>query len=243
MAQQQKVSAQTRSSIGRSAVNKLKRQGFVPAVVYGGTEQPLPLQVNARQIQRMLSHATSEHVLVDLEIADGAQVSNRLALIQQVQHDPLKGHVLHVDFHSVRADEKIHAQIPVEPFGEPNGVKNFGGILEIAVHALEVECLPKDLPEIIRIDVSHLEIGQAIHVKDIQLPEGVTAKADGELTVVRVAAPAVEVEPAPAVAAATAEPEVIKEKKDEAAPAGDKKAPEKKAPEKKAPEKKAPEKK
>jgi large subunit ribosomal protein L25 len=149
---------------------------------------------------------------VDLEIADGGNTSSRLALVQEVQHHPLKGHVLHVDFHAVKADEMLHAEIPVQTVGEPAGVKNFGGILEISMHALEVVCLPKDLPEIITIDVSALNVGEGIHVKDIQFPAGVSARADGDLTVVRVAAPTVEVEPVPVVE--TAQPEVIKEKKD-----------------------------
>lgn len=235
MAKQQTVSAQPRTGVGRSAVNKLKQQGLVPAVVYGGHDKPQPLQVNARDISNLLSHATSEHILVDLQIADGGQTVNRLALIQEVQHDPIKGSVLHVDFHAVRADEKIHAQIPVETLGEPSGVKNFGGILEIALHSIEVECLPKDLPEIIRIDVSALNVGEAIHVKDITLPEGVHTRHDGDLTVVRVAAPKVEAEPTPAAeAAAAAGPEVIKEKKEDApAAGGDKKPADKKPAEKK----------
>ena len=227
MAKQLKLSAQTRSSVGRSAVNNIKAQGLVPACIYGGSDKPVNLTLNKREISNLLSHATSEHVLVDLEIADGGKTSSRLALIQEVQHHPLKRDVLHVDFHAVRADEKLHAEIPVEPFGEPAGVKNFGGILEIALHSLEVECLPKDLPDLIRIDVSGLNVGEAIHVKEIALPDGVTVRADGELTVVRVAAPKVEIEPVAAVAAA-AGPEVIKEKKEDPAaadkkPAGDKK--------------------
>jgi len=239
MAKQKTVSAQTRTGVGRTAVKQLKKQGLVPAVVYGGHDQPQPLQVNAREIGKLLSHATSEHILVDLQIADGGQTSNRLALIQQVQHDPIRGNVLHVDFHAVRADEKIHAQIPVEAYGEPDGVKNFGGILEIAVHALEIECLPKDLPEIIRIDVSALNVGEAIHVKDVVLPEGVHARHDGDLTVVRVAAPKVEVEPTPAAEAAAATgPEVLKEKKDDAAAGGDKKPADKKPADKKPADKK-----
>ncbi len=239
MAKQQKVSAQTRTGIGRSAVNKLKQQGLVPAVVYGGHDTPVALQVNAREIGNLLSHATSEHILVDLHIADGAQTTNRLALIQEVQHDPIRQTILHVDFHAVRADEKIHAQIPVDAFGEPSGVRNFGGILEIALHAIEIECLPKDLPEIIRIDVSALNVGEAIHVKDIALPEGVHARHDGDLTVVRVAAPKVEAEPTPAAEAAAATgPEVIKEKKEDAAGGGDKKAADKKPADKKPADKK-----
>ena len=217
MAKQLKLSAQTRSVVGRTAVKKIKAQGLVPATIYGGHDQPVNLSLNKREISTLLAHATSEHVLVDLEIVDGTAKSSRLALIQEVQHHPLRRDVLHVDFHAVRADEKLHAEIPVEPFGEPAGVKNFGGILEIALHSLSIECLPKDLPDLIRIDVSGLGVGEAIHVKDIALPEGVTAHADGDLTVVRVAAPKVEVEPAPGAAAAG--PEVIKEKKDDAAAA------------------------
>lgn len=218
MAKQQKLTAQTRLTSGRTAVNKIKQQGLVPAVVYGGREKPINLSINAREIKTILARATSEHFLVDLEIADGGKTSNRLALVQEVQHDPLKGDVLHVDFHAVKADEKLHAEIPVETTGEPAGVKNFGGILEHSMHAIEVECLPKDLPELITLDVSGLGIGDAIHVKDIQFPEGVTPRADGELSVVRVSAPKVEVEPEP-TAAEAAGPEVIKEKKDDAAAA------------------------
>ena len=214
MAKQLKLSAQTRSVVGRTAVKKIKAQGLVPACIYGGHDQPVNLTLNKREISNLLLHATSEHVLVDLEIADGSAKSSRLALIQEVQHHPIRRDVLHVDFHAVRADEKLHAEIPVEPFGEPAGVKNYGGILEIALHSLSIECLPKDLPELIRIDVSGLGVGEAIHVKDIVLPEGVVAHADGDLTVVRVAAPKVEVEPAPG---ASAGPEVIKEKKEDAA--------------------------
>jgi len=216
MAKQQKLTAQRRETAGRSAVNKIKQQGLVPAVIYGAREEPMKLTISAREIGTLLSRATSEHVLVDLEIADGGSKSSRLALIQEVQHHPLRRDVLHVDFHAVRADEKLHAEIPVEPTGEADGVKNFGGILEINLHSVEVECLPKDLPEIIIIDVSRLGVGDAIHVKDLQLPEGVTVRADGDLTVVRVAAPTVEIEPVAAAVAATG-PEVIKEKKDDAA--------------------------
>jgi len=218
MAKQQKLTAQPRIKTGRSAVNEIKKQGLVPAVVYGGKDKPINLTINAREIGNILAHATSEHFLVDLEIADGGNKTNRLALVQEVQHDPIRGNVLHVDFHAVKADEKLHAEIPVVTIGEPAGVKNFGGILEISVHALEVECLPKDLPDVITLDVSALNVGEGIHVKDIKFPEGVTSRVDGDLTVVRVSAPTVEAEPTPSAEAA-AGPEVIKEKKEEGAAA------------------------
>jgi large subunit ribosomal protein L25 len=215
MAKQLKLAAQERTSSGRSAVKKIKQQGLVPAVIYGAKQKPLNLQVNARDISNLLSRATGEHLLVELEISRGGKSDKSLALIQEVQHHPLKGEVLHVDFHAVSADEKIHAEIPVEPFGEPSGVKNYGGILEVSVHSIEVECLPKDLPEIIRIDVSGLNVNESIHVRDLKLPEGVSARADGDLTLVRVSPPTVAEVEASVVAAATAQPEVIKEKKEE----------------------------
>ncbi len=214
MAKQVKLLAQTRPHVGRSAVKKLKSQGVVPAVIYGGKDEPQPLQVAERDIKNLLSHAVGENILVDLEIDDAGKKSSRMALIQEVQHHPLGGGVLHVDFRAVSRDQKITAEIPVEPIGEANGVKNFGGILEQMIRSMEIECLPQNLPEIIHVDVSLLNIGDSIHIKDIVLPEGVAANQDPDLTVFIVAAPNVE-EAAPAAEAAT-QPEVIKEKKVEA---------------------------
>jgi large subunit ribosomal protein L25 len=213
MAKQLKLKAQVRAATGRSVAKELRREGSVPANIYARGEAPTNLQIDKKEFTNLLAHATSEHLLVDLEITEGGTETSRLALIQEVQHHPLKGDVLHVDFHAVRADEKIHAAIPVEPVGEATGVKNHGGIMEVAVHELEVECLPRDLPDIIRIDVTELGVGQAIHVRDLQLPEGVAARANPDLTVIIVAAPRVEAEPAPGAAT---QPEVLKEKKEEA---------------------------
>jgi large subunit ribosomal protein L25 len=137
--------------------------------------------------------------------------------------------VLHVDFHAVSMDEKIEADVPVEPVGVANGVKNFGGLLEQSLRTLEVECLPRDLPDKITVDVSALNIGDSIHVRDIRLPAGVAAITQSDLTAFSVLAPAVEEEPVAEVAE-VAGPEVIKEKKEEGegaaapAPAGAAKA-------------------
>jgi large subunit ribosomal protein L25 len=212
MAKQIKLAAQARTGLGRSAVTKLKAQGIIPGVVYGAKQQAEHIQLNAREIDNVLAHATGEHFLVELEVGGAG---NRLALVQEVQHHPVTRKVLHVDFHAVAADELLHAAIIVEAVGEAAGVKTGGGILDMQIHELEVECLPKDLPDVIRLDVSALNIGDAIHVRDVQLPAGVKATADGELTVLRIAPPTVVVEPTPAVAAAVATPEVIKEKKAE----------------------------
>jgi large subunit ribosomal protein L25 len=215
MAKQVKLTAQTRSQLGRNAVRQLKHDGIIPAVIYGAKHEPQNLQISARDIRQILGRVAGENVLVDLEIEDGPQKSSRMALIQEVQHHPLGGEILHVDFHAVSMDETIQADIPIEPEGEPTGVRNYGGILEQSVRSLEVECLPKDLPDLITVDVSNLNIGDSIHVKHIRLPEGVTAIDDADLTVFLVSAPNVEEEPVAAAAAAPTSPEVIKEKKTE----------------------------
>ena len=221
MAKQVKLAVERRDAIGRAAVRKLKARGVVPAVVYGGKEKPEPLQVLRRDVSVMLSHASGENILVELEIA--GEKTTRTAMVQEVQHSPVGGDVLHIDFHAVSMDEKIEADVPLEPTGTANGVKNFGGLLEQSLRALTVSCLPRDLPDKITVDVSNLEIGDSIHVRDIKLPDGVAAKVQPELTVFSVLAPTVEEEPvAPEAEAAAAGPEVIKEKKEEgegAAPA------------------------
>jgi large subunit ribosomal protein L25 len=214
MAKQVKLKAEQRTEIGRSAARKLKTRGIIPAVVYGGKDKPQPLQVLARDINAMLSHAAGENILVELEIA--GEKSNRTALVQEIQHSPVGGDILHVDFHAVSMDEKIQAEVPLEPTGIADGVKNFGGLLEQSLRTLPIECLPRDLPDRITVDVSALKIGDSIHVRDIHLPNGVTAKVQPDLTAFSVLAPAVEEEPVPVVAeGAAAGPEVITEKKPE----------------------------
>ena len=199
--------------MGRSAVRKLKARGVIPAIIYGGKDKPQPLQVSARDINAMMSHASGENVLVELEIA--GEKSNRTALVQEVQHSPVRGDILHIDFHAISMDETIQAEVPLEPIGVPNGVKNFGGLLEQSLRALAIECLPRDLPDRITVDVSQLNIGDSIHLRQIQLPSGVTSKVPPDLTAFSVLAPTVEEEPVVAEAPAVAGPEVIGEKKEE----------------------------
>ena len=224
MAKAIQIKAQPRNVSGTVEAKKARKAGLVPAVIYGRhLDKPQNLQLNARELKAALGKTTGEHVLVDLEITGGEKT---LALIQDVQHHALKRHIMHVDFHALRADEKMHTTVPVVCFGEASGVKNLGGILEQLLRSIEVECLPKDLPDSIVVDVTALEIGDAIHIKDLPLPAGVTALGNPDISVLHIAAPAVEEVAAPAAeGAAASEPEVIKEKKPEAgaeAAAGDK---------------------
>ncbi len=214
MAKQVKLSISRRTGVGRAAVRKIKAEGAVPAIIYGAKQQPEPVQVSRRDISLMLSHASGENILVELAI-DG-ESGSRLALVQEVQHSPVGGDILHVDFHAVSMDEMIEADVPLEPIGTPEGVKTFGGLLEQSLRSLGIECLPKDLPDVITVDVSHLNIGDSIHVKDIPLSEGVTTRISPELTVFSVIAPTVEEEPVAATGEVAAGPEVITEKKESA---------------------------
>jgi large subunit ribosomal protein L25 len=145
----------------------------------------------------------------------------RLALVQEVQHHPLSGKVLHVDFHEVAENEKVTIMVPVETVGEAIGVKTEGGVLEHVLFKIKARALPKDLPEQIVVDVSNLKIGQAIHLGEIKPPDNVEFIGDKQVPVIAVAAPRTEEEEAAEAAeAATAVPgevEMIKEKKEEGA--------------------------
>lgn len=190
MSTRSSLSAAPRTLSNSGANKRLRRDGLVPAIVYGRKFENKTVQVNAKALRDLLAHSTSENILVNLDLGSG---SGQLALIQDVTHDPLTGGIVHVDFHAVKEDEKIHARIPVELHGESPGVK-LGGLLDFLVHSLEVECLPKDLPDKIVVDINGLEIGALIHVRDLALPEGVSTKLGGDVIVLHIVAPRVSAE-------------------------------------------------
>ena len=218
-----------RTLLQRGAVKKLRASGRVPATIYGRQAKPQNLEVSSEEISDLLHHSASENLLVDLSVENDAR-AKRLALVQEVQHHPLNGHVLHVDFHEVAENEKITISVPVETTGEAAGVKTGGGSLTHVLLKLKIRSLPKDLPEQITIDVTALEIGKSVHLGEIVPPAGVEILGDKHLTVVAVAAPRAEEEVvATAAAPGAADVEMTKEKKEEgaegAAPAkGDAKA-------------------
>lgn len=204
-----------RSQVQRAEVKKLRASGRVPATIYGRQAKPQNLEINAKEISDLIHHSVSENLLVDLSVENDAR-SKRLALVQEIQHHPLDGKVLHVDFHEISADEKVTVQVPVETTGEAVGVKTGGGVLEHVLFKLKVRCLPKDLPEQIIVDVTSLEIGQSIHLGNVKTPEGVEILGDKHITVVAVAAPRAEEEVAAVeTAPAAGDVEMTKEKKEE----------------------------
>ncbi|PYI80612.1 MAG: 50S ribosomal protein L25, partial [Verrucomicrobia bacterium] len=222
------LSAYPRSLAGRGGAKKLRDGGRVPGIIYGGKGKAQNVELKSKDLENLIKHSVSENILLDLEI-EGDAKKTRLALLKEVQHHPLKSQILHVDLHEVAADEKVTVMVPVETVGEAAGVKTGGGVLEHVLFKIRIRALPKDLPEVMEVDVSHLEIGQTIHLGDIKAPPGVEVLGDKKVSVISVAEPITEAQEAAvleASAAATSEVEMIKEKKEEgavataAAPAG-----------------------
>ena len=207
-----------RTAVRRGGVKKLRASGRVPAVVYGRQAAPQNLELNGVEIKNLINHSVSENVLVDLSVENDPR-AKRLAMIQDVQHHPLHGTILHVDLHEVAVDEKITIMVPVTAVGESAGVKNGGGLLEHVLHKVRVSALPKDLPEQITVDVTALEIGKSIHLSEIVAPAGVEIFGEGKAVVFAVVAPVTEAEETAASAAAspTGEVEMTKEKKEDGA--------------------------
>jgi large subunit ribosomal protein L25 len=211
------LNAFPRSLTRHGEVKKLRASGRVPAVIYGRQAKPQNLEVSAKEIGDLIHHSASENLLVDLAVKDDAR-SKRLALVQEIQHHPLSGTILHVDFHEVAEDEKVTVMVPVETVGEAAGVKSGEGVLEHVLFKIKVRALPKDLPEQIIVDVTHLELGKAIHLGEIKVPTGVEVLGDKAIPVIAVAIPRTEAEEVAATEAETVaagDVEMIKEKKEE----------------------------
>jgi large subunit ribosomal protein L25 len=211
-----------RNQTGRGGAKKVRAGGRIPAVIYGTKNPPQNLEVNQKELENLMHHSVSENLLVDLTVDQDAKPL-RLALLQEVQHNPISGKVVHVDLHEVDANEPVTISIPIETEGEPIGVKTGGGVLEHVVFKIRVRALPKNLPEFISVDVSHLEVGKSVHLGDLKAPEGVEILGDRAISVIAVSLPKTEAEEAAETAAAapaTADVEMIKEKKDQPAAAG-----------------------
>jgi large subunit ribosomal protein L25 len=192
------LATKPRPDHGTRPSRQLRKQGLVPAVVYGHKKAPVPIALGQKDLETALRHHAR---IVDLQL-DG---KTETAVIQEVQHDHLGKEVLHVDFKRVSKDERIEVAVAVELKGTPAGVGH-GGILDQPLHDLDVECLAVAIPESIRVNIADLQIGQAVHVKDLTLPEGVKVLNDPEAIVVQLRAVQAEPEPTAAAAAPTEEP-------------------------------------
>lgn len=170
MATKHVLKAEPRQRTGSGLLKQMRREGWIPSVIYGRGAGNQNLKVDAKAFKELLAHSTSENILINLDLAG----SKQLAFLKDVQHNPLTGETLHADFLSVDEMTEITAQIPVQLIGEPIGVKA-GGMLDQIIHALEVRCAAANLPELLEFDVTHLNEGESLTIGDVKLPEGVAA--------------------------------------------------------------------
>jgi len=187
------LSAEPRSATGKGANRKLRVAGRIPAVIYGKGRDALSVALDPKALETLLHKSGAGlNTLIDLSVSGRTDT----VLVKELQRHPVYGSYVHVDFFQVDLTQTITVSVPIHFTGKARGVE-FGGILDHPLREIEVECLPRAIPEFVEVDVSGLEIGQSIHVRDLRLPDGVEVKTDPELPVASVVLPAAEVEAAP----------------------------------------------
>jgi large subunit ribosomal protein L25 len=208
------VTAQNRQETGKNENRRLRVKGLIPGVLYGSAKKPVAVSVSPKEIGSILRSKTGENTLFDLDL-DG---SRRTVILKEFQLEPIKGALLHADFYEVALDKPLQVNVHVELVGTPVGVKVQGGIVDWVTRELEIESLPRDIPERITVDISNLEIGKHVRVADIQVPDKIKVLTEPDIVIAHVVAPRAEevaavAEVAPAAEGAVAEPEVIKKGK------------------------------
>jgi len=215
------LQAKSRDTFGKNESRRLRREGWIPAVLYGGSpqgERPvgMPISVDPKTLSRILHSESGMNTLISLAL-DGGQPTS--VMVRELQRDPVTHRTLHADFYRIAMDKTMRVTVPIVFKGEAQGVKTQGGLLDVVHREILVECLPADIPERIELDVSELVLGAAIRVKDLTPDPKWKPASEAELMLVHVILPKAVEEPAAAEAAATAapaapaEPEVIKKGK------------------------------
>ena len=208
------IEVKPRESGSKHQARRLRREGKIPAVLYGPKVQPLALELNRKDFSNRVAGLEGSH-LVRMKSAS-TTLADKVALVKEMQYHPITGDVIHADFYEVDLTARIEVSVPLHFIGKGAGVVR-GGILQPIVREIQVECLPLDIPQFFNVDVSGLDIGDSVHIEDLSMPEGVTAVYDSNFALVTVATPTVEEEP---TAAAVATPEAAtvaspEEKKEE----------------------------
>ena len=209
MATEATLKATPREGTGKGPNRKLRASGRIPGVVYGHNEATRSVSLDAHELEVLFSKISVENTVIKLQIE--GEKGEVQALVREVQSNPVKGDVVHVDFLQLHAGEKVDVDVPVHLVGNAPGVKA-GGVMDHQIHELPVRCLPAAIPESFDVDVSALELGDSIHVSDLKRPEGVETDMEGDRTICSVVAPAVLEVAAPAETdTATGQPERIGE--------------------------------
>lgn len=191
MAVTAQITATPRSDTGKGAARSHRRGGRVPGILYGHGEESISLSVDANELSRLVNAISIENTLVDLEL-EGTKQPYKV-LIRELQTHPFKSDVLHIDFFHIAMDEKITVDVPLALVGVPEGVKNKGGVVDHQLREIQVSCLPSDIPEQFEVDISALDIGDSIHVGELEVGD-IEILVDPDRSVVNVLAPTVIVE-------------------------------------------------
>jgi large subunit ribosomal protein L25 len=219
--QQIELEASLRAETGKGAAHRLRRQGKIPAVLYGPRMETYPLALDPMELRKILTSGARENTLIGLKIKGpgSEKVGSKVVMLKELQIHPILRNYLHADFYAVSMEEKITVDVPIRLVGRPEGAKA-GGILEQPRRDLRIRCLPANIPEVIEVDVSALQIGDSLHVKDIPVPEQYEILAETNFTVASVTPPISEAKyeqivTAPEGEREIAQPERIGEKKEE----------------------------
>ena len=200
------LAAQSRTETGKGVARSLRRQALIPAVFYGPEVDPVPLILQSRDLEKLITTGAGENILIDLNIEDEKSTHSHRAMIREIQMDPVKQNILHVDLYAISMDKKISVEVPITLTGTAVGVSDEGGILQQTTRTLEVSCLPDRIPEAFELEITALAIGDSLHVSDLEIPEGIDVLVEDELTIASVVPP---------TAVEEIEPEVLEEEEEE----------------------------
>ena len=213
------VGAEVRQTRGKNEARRTRRRGLIPAVVYGSFQDPVAVAISPREIQQILRSSTGYNTIFDLAVSGGETTP---VMIVDEQFDPVKGNLLHADLKRIDLSKRLRVSVPVTTHGEPRGVKQQGGLLEVVSRSVEIECIPDEIPEHFTVDVTELMIGQSKRASDVALSGSMKLVSAPDTVIAHVVALRAEEAPAAAEAApaaeatpAAAEPEVIKKGKKE----------------------------
>ncbi len=180
------LNVETRENAGKGVARKLRAVGRIPGVCYGKNDSPVSVSLDARDLQRLLE--ASDAGINTIISLNGGGLDGKRVLVRELQRDPVRGQYLHADLYTVDVSQTVEVSVPIHITGKATGVEFGGGVLDQALRDLDLTCLPLAIPKEIVLDVSALELGQSVHVRDIELPEGVELRSDGDLSVVSVVA-------------------------------------------------------
>lgn len=211
--EQVNIIVQERVAAQKGKNRALRRLGQVPAVVYHKHELSKTVSLDEKKFRKALQSEAGRNVLINLQ-TEGSKDAGQTVVISEIQYDPVKRNMLHVDFHQVALDEQIQIVVPIRVLGISFAVKNDGGLLETPIREIEVECLPTQMPEHIDVDVTNLALNTVIHASDLVLPQGVVLVSDPDEVIAQVVKHEAELETTSEEDGVSAEPEVITEKKE-----------------------------